>query len=389
MATTFKNFLNNDTTNTRTLLHEAIPMTGSIVSGTYITNTETNIKNYAHGMFQSVYDYPYLSSSANHVFDITMGISGSSWLSGSSAGAYGYHAGQVGTLTQPSNTTAVQQDKKLNIYNQMAQMLMGYEPTRGIIRGFDRDGSLSEPNVGLEEVFFVSFARLLTKDEIKKGSFTMALYTGSAVSTPYDPLTIGDYGAANNYRVNSPAGEYGLLLTSSTCPTDQGVGLIFYQAGVVVLTASLFSGDPCTTGVGGGTTPVPNNGIITTGSYFGNATTSSVSIDYAFLSQSISGACDGFRNRLKNISFNNTTELNSTIYFCRANHNEFNYSSNPTYVNQSKIVVKDNTTDLPVSYITTIGLYSADNELLAMAKLSEPLKKDPNTELTLRVRLDY
>ena len=41
------------------------------------------------------------------------------------------------------------------------------------------------------------------------------------------------------------------------------------------------------------------------------------------------------------------------------------------------------------SYITTIGLYSEDNELLAVAKISEPLKKDPTNELTLRVRLDY
>ena len=70
MATTFKTFLNNDITSTKTLLHEAIPMTGTIVSGTYSDN---NIKNYAHGMFQSVYDYPYLSSSANHIFDLTVG----------------------------------------------------------------------------------------------------------------------------------------------------------------------------------------------------------------------------------------------------------------------------------------------------------------------------
>ena len=106
-------------------------------------------------------------------------------------------------------------------------------------------------------------------------------------------------------------------------------------------------------------------------------------------SGSISGSCNGLRNRIKNIQFNNTTELNSTIYFCRANHNEFNYSSNPTYVNSSKIQVKETSLDNPISYITTVGLYSADNELLAVAKLSEPLKKDPTNELTLRVRLDY
>ena len=95
------------------------------------------------------------------------------------------------------------------------------------------------------------------------------------------------------------------------------------------------------------------------------------------------------RNRIQNISFNNTVELNSSIYFCRANNNEFNYSSNPTYLNSSEIRVKNTTSDNPVAYITTVGLYSSDNELLAVAKLSEPLKKDPNTELTIRVRLDY
>ena len=81
MATVFKTFLNNDIKSTRTLLHEAIPITGSIISGTYGTLTAgTNIKNYSHGMFQSVFDYPYLSSSANHLFDITVGYSSASHL---------------------------------------------------------------------------------------------------------------------------------------------------------------------------------------------------------------------------------------------------------------------------------------------------------------------
>ena len=73
MATTYKSLSANDIVTTKTLLHEAIPITGTIVSGTYVNgSTERNIKNYTHGMFQSVYDYPHLSSSANHIFDISM-----------------------------------------------------------------------------------------------------------------------------------------------------------------------------------------------------------------------------------------------------------------------------------------------------------------------------
>ena len=103
----------------------------------------------------------------------------------------------------------------------------------------------------------------------------------------------------------------------------------------------------------------------------------------------ITGSCDIVRERIQNISFNNTTEINSKIYFCRVPHNKYNYSSNPTYTSASKIRVKEKASDPPISYITTVGLYNASNELLAVAKLSEPLRKDPTNEITLRVRLDY
>lgn len=344
MATTFKTLvLDKDVANTRTMLHEAIPLTGTIVSGTY---ADENIKNYAHGMFQSVYDYPYLSSSANHIFDLTVGYSANSALSGAAS---------------------VQNAKKINIYNQMAQVLVGYDET-GAIREFDQDGNLAAGGTKLKECLFINFSRLLTKDEIKKGSYILTALTGGTPSAPTDTLTISDYGAASTYLTNSPAGEYAPLYTSSVGITsDSPVGLLYYQAGIAVLTASVFDGE------------------------FGApaATYDTSSIDAVLTGSEISSSCDGIRNRWTDCDYNNTTELNSTIYFCRAGSNEFNYSSNPTYLSGSKIRVKNESTDAPSSYITTIGLYSEDNELLAVAKVSEPLKKDPTNELTLRVRLDY
>jgi hypothetical protein len=109
----------------------------------------------------------------------------------------------------------------------------------------------------------------------------------------------------------------------------------------------------------------------------------------SLISQEISGAADHLRHRIYNLQFNNTIELNSTVYFCRAKHNEFNYSANPTYLSGSQIRVKNQGTDTPISYITSIGLYSADNQLLAVGKFSEPIRKDSNIELTFRARLDY
>ena len=346
MATTFKTLNSaNDVASTRTLLHEAIPLTGTIASGTYADGTgETNIKTYSHGMFESVYDYPYLSSSANHIFDITTGYASNSAL-----------AGVVG---------GVQNSKKLNIYSQMAQVLVGYDAT-GSIQSFDRDGNIADVGDKINEAIFVNFSRLLTKDEMKKGSFTMSVLTGGAPTGPTDVMTITDVGAADSYKVNSPAGEYGILYTGSAVD-GAGVGLIYYQAGVAVLSGSVFAASQL------------GNGVLVDTGFSAMATGSNIEM-----------MADSFRNRLQNISFNNTVELNSTVYFCRASHNEFNYSNNPTYLSESQIRVKNSTTDNPVSYVTTVGLYSSDNELLAVAKLSEPLKKDPSTEVTLRVRLDF
>ena len=250
----------------------------------------------------------------------------------------------------------------------MAQVLVGYDEN-GNIRDFDRDGSLASGDK-LNECIFVNLARLLTKDEIQKGSFILSVATGGVPTAPdfSSLLSISDGNATNKYHVNSPAGEYGILYTGSAPYTDgTGVGLLYYQAGIAVLTASVFDG---TFGAPGATYDTSSINTVLTGAQ-------------------ISSSCDGFRNRMNNLAFNNTTELNSTIYFCRANTSDFNYSSNPTYLSGSKIRVKDQETDSPISYVTTVGLYSADNELLAVAKLSEPLKKDPTNEFTLRVRLDY
>ena len=150
MATTYKTFSANDIVSTRTLLHEAIPLTGTIVSGTYADN---NIKNYTHGMFQSVYDYPYLSSSANHIFDLSVGLS---------------------TVSSLTSSTTSQKAKKVNVYNQMAQVLAGFDAD-GAVRRFDKDGDLVATGDKLDEVIFINFSRLLTKDEIKKGTFSLEL----------------------------------------------------------------------------------------------------------------------------------------------------------------------------------------------------------------------
>jgi len=280
----------------------------------------------------------------------------------------------------------------------MAQVLVGYDTTGSILQ-FDADGNILAGGDKLDNVFVIPFSRLLVKDEIKKESFSMEL--GVSSSTNYgdkfvfhDRISITDKGAKSSYFVNSPAGEYGILYATAShqkedanllkANGDHAVGLIYYQAGIVVLSGSIFNDE-----ADGGIIHNDSGSCKFFDSTFAAAAITS-SLDQALVNHTIKDVGNNFRSRIYNISFNNTTELNSTIYFCRVNHSEFNYSSNPTYLNNSQIIVKDSNPQAdPISYITTIGLYSPNNELMAVAKLSEPLKKTPSNEFTLRVRLDY
>ena len=104
----YKFFSEKDVQTAKESLSEFIPVTGTIISGTYGTwPNDTNVKKYTstHGLFESVYDYPYLSSSANHIFDLTAGV-------------------KSGSYTIVSGST-----EKTRIYTQMAQTLLGFDVT--------------------------------------------------------------------------------------------------------------------------------------------------------------------------------------------------------------------------------------------------------------------
>jgi hypothetical protein len=91
----------------------------------------------------------------------------------------------------------------------------------------------------------------------------------------------------------------------------------------------------------------------------------------------------------------------SRHYFVRIKNRDFNYSNNPTYVYDGKEITstgikpsagtirnEDFYTD-PRTYITTVGLYNDTNELVAVAKLSRPAVKSFDSELLVKIRLDF
>ena len=86
----------------------------------------------------------------------------------------------------------------------------------------------------------------------------------------------------------------------------------------------------------------------------------------------------------------NSEQITSTHYFVRVKNAEYNFSNNPSFTTGSNGEFAQTTfVNDPKVYITTVGLYNDNRELLAVAKLSKPLLKSFSREALIRVKLDF
>lgn len=114
------------------------------------------------------------------------------------------------------------------------------------------------------------------------------------------------------------------------------------------------------------------------------ATDSDNKANYELIYNAISGS------GAANFVLNSSETITSDFIFVRPRSSQFNYSENPSFISGSTgEVIYDSFVNNPQTYITTVGLYNDNSELLAVAKLSKPLKKDFTKEALIRVKLDF
>ena len=318
MATTSKKFRADEINSIVTNVHETLPVTGSLV----VDNN--NIKSYSHDRYISVYDADPLLASANQLMDIS-------------------YCNNVDIGIFPDNQVAKERSV---MYNQFAQVLVGYD-TDGSKKTFQvASGSSSEE---IEGFYAISLPRYMVKDKIDSDSFKFE-FSGDS-----DSHTVTISGSINS---NSPAGGYYEL--QSTSRTGRNSGLLFVEAGVMILSIEALAGLTV------GSVDIFNElkvGIPTKGE-----------------------AYDAFRQVFDKLTFKNTVEVNSTIYTCQVSFGDFNYSNNPTFTDASGSIP---TPSDKKTYITGIGLHGPAGELLATAKLSQPKEKTNAKNYLFNVRLDY
>jgi len=94
-------------------------------------------------------------------------------------------------------------------------------------------------------------------------------------------------------------------------------------------------------------------------------------------------------NSGSSFTLNSEETISSDYVFVRVKNAEYNYTSNPSMIDVSGSLIYPNFVNSPQTYMTTVGLYNTNNELLAVAKMSKPLVKDFTKEALVRVKLDW
>jgi hypothetical protein len=303
---------------------------------------------------------------------------------GGPSGDYYYNIYQTGSADESSRTqfslTYGNKDGKGSIvYN---PNVPGKSPTstifgqyRSLVLG-DEDSDFVFGSIPSNHFYAIAIDRARYKEKLLPGTLDLVLQSGS------NSVTLTDNSQVVSTVTFTDSGREYDLVSGSLGTINSGLqvdghtvaagsyGKLYPDIGVILLNANALQA------------PVADGGLAL------DIKTTPGIIHSDGKSTNIQKAFDLFEEGGK-FRIQSEETISSNFVFVRARNNEFNYSSNPSLITGSGEIRHNVMINSPQSYVTSVGLYNDNNDLLAIAKLSRPLLKDFTKESLIRVKLDY
>ena len=303
---------------------------------------------------------------------------------GGPSGDYYYNIYQTGSADESSRTqfslTYGNKDGKGSIdYN---PNVAGKSPSstifgqyRSLVLG-DEDSDFVFGSIPSNHFYAIAIDRARYKEKLLPGTLDLVLQSDSSSirltdnSQVVSTVTFTDSGREYDLVSGSLGVIYSGLQVDGHTTTSGSYGKLYPDIGILLLNARALQA------------PISEGGLnlnVFEGNNIIHADGKSTNIQKAF---------DLFEQG-RRFRIQSEETISSNFVFVRARNNEFNYSSNPSLITGSGEIRHNVMINSPQSYVTSVGLYNDNNDLLAIAKLSRPLLKDFTKESLIRVKLDY
>ena len=242
------------------------------------------------------------------------------------------------------------------------------------------------------DIIVISVNRARFKESFNPGSFFLRITSGSS------PVSIGlvddstvtttstFIGTSRVYQLLSGSYNPGTQTTvpsSSNYTVSGSYGLMIPDEGLIILNPRALS---LAAGPLGGVGAIFNEfSSSQAATYFSSPSITTHNINNRMVFQMISSSAV----LAPTFSLQSSETISSRYFFTRVKNAQFNYTSNPTVIDNNGNLLYTQLVYNPQTFITTVGLYNNTGDLLAVAKLNKPLVKDFTKELLIRVKLDF
>jgi hypothetical protein len=234
-----------------------------------------------------------------------------------------------------------------------------------------------------DSIYVLNIGRARFREEMDAGNWELALSGSNGKFTFIDDSgkkfsdTFGKPGRI--FKVVSGSLNIGTqndaTVVTDTAANNLGYGLFYPDRGIIVFNAAAIGNTI------GNVTFSTGSGHSQTATLVGETGTAFNAFNQARLFSAIRNGADFDARRTENVS--------TQHFFIRATNREFNFSNNPTYVDVDGDFSEPSFETDPRTYITTIGLYNDSNELIAVAKTSQPVVKSFDKEILIRTKLSF